>query len=210
MARSSCSRVFVVLASQVRARGDPRRLPRRRDAEARRPRRGDDARVLPPEARGGRASASSCRSSSSRPGSSSTSRACSRAAPHSCACPSSSPRCSWCAACRRSSTGRSRSAGQLVAGGLLQATSLSLLVVAGQIGVDLGLIRPTNYVALVAAGLLSVIVFPARRAHAAARPRGRQLHRLQAMVPRRLGWREREINSAHRAIRAHNAMPPGF
>jgi mannitol-specific phosphotransferase system IIBC component len=30
----------------------------------------------------------------------------------------------------------------------------------GQIGVDLGLIRPTNYVALVAAGLLSVIVFP--------------------------------------------------
>ena len=51
-------------------------------------------------------------------------------------------------------------AGQLVAGGLLQATSLSIPVVAGQIGVDLGLIRPTNYVALVAAGLLSVIVFP--------------------------------------------------
>ena len=33
-------------------------------------------------------------------------------------------------------------------------------VVAGQIGVELGLIRPTNYVALVAAGLLSVIIFP--------------------------------------------------
>ena len=49
---------------------------------------------------------------------------------------------------------------QLLAGGLLQATSLSIPVVAGQIGVDLGLIRPTNYVALVAAGLLSVIVFP--------------------------------------------------
>jgi Kef-type K+ transport system membrane component KefB len=49
---------------------------------------------------------------------------------------------------------------QLVAGGLLQATSLSLPVVAGQIGVDLGLIRPTNYVALVAAGLLSVVIFP--------------------------------------------------
>lgn len=49
---------------------------------------------------------------------------------------------------------------QLVAGGLLQATSLSLLVVAGQLGVDLGLIRPVNYTALVAAGLLSVIVFP--------------------------------------------------
>jgi Kef-type K+ transport system membrane component KefB len=49
---------------------------------------------------------------------------------------------------------------QLIAAGLLQATSLSIPVVAGQIGVDLGLIRPTNYVALVAAGLLSVIVFP--------------------------------------------------
>jgi Kef-type K+ transport system membrane component KefB len=51
-------------------------------------------------------------------------------------------------------------AGQLVAGGLLQATSLSIPIVAGQIGVDLGLIRPTNYVALVAAGLLSVLIFP--------------------------------------------------
>jgi Kef-type K+ transport system membrane component KefB len=49
---------------------------------------------------------------------------------------------------------------QLVVGGLLQATSLSIPVVAGQIGVDLGLIRPTNYVALVTAGLISVIVFP--------------------------------------------------
>lgn len=49
---------------------------------------------------------------------------------------------------------------QLVAGGLLQATSLSIPVVAGQIGVSLGLIRPVNYVALVAAGLLSVVVFP--------------------------------------------------
>ena len=49
---------------------------------------------------------------------------------------------------------------QLLAAGLLQATSLSIPVVAGQIGVDLGLIVPTNYVALVAAGLISVIVFP--------------------------------------------------
>ena len=49
---------------------------------------------------------------------------------------------------------------QLVAAGLLQATSLSIPIVAGQIGVDLGLIRPINYVALVAAGLLSVIIFP--------------------------------------------------
>lgn len=49
---------------------------------------------------------------------------------------------------------------QVAAAGLLQATSLSIPVVAGQIGVELGLITPTNYVALVAAGLISVIVFP--------------------------------------------------
>src|SRR5947199_3666334 len=49
---------------------------------------------------------------------------------------------------------------QLFAAGLLQATSLSIPVVAGQIGVDLGLIRPQNYVALVTAGLLSVVIFP--------------------------------------------------
>jgi Kef-type K+ transport system membrane component KefB len=49
---------------------------------------------------------------------------------------------------------------QVVTAGLLQATSLSIPVVGGSIGVTLGLIRPENYVALVAAGLLSVIVFP--------------------------------------------------
>jgi Kef-type K+ transport system membrane component KefB len=49
---------------------------------------------------------------------------------------------------------------QLFAAGLLQATSLSLLVVAGRIGVDLSLIRPANYTALVAAGLISVVVLP--------------------------------------------------
>jgi hypothetical protein len=34
------------------------------------------------------------------------------------------------------------------------------LVVAGQIGVQLDLIRPAAYAALVAAGLLSVLLFP--------------------------------------------------
>jgi Kef-type K+ transport system membrane component KefB len=48
---------------------------------------------------------------------------------------------------------------QALAAALLQATSLSFLVVAGQIGVDLGLIRPAAYAALVAAGLLSVVLF---------------------------------------------------
>ena len=43
---------------------------------------------------------------------------------------------------------------------MLQATSLSIPIVAGGIGVNLGLVRPANYVALVAAGLLSVVIFP--------------------------------------------------
>ena len=50
--------------------------------------------------------------------------------------------------------------GQIVGAGLLQATSLSIPVVAGQIGLSLGLISAQSYVALVAAGLLSVVVFP--------------------------------------------------
>src|SRR6266567_454316 len=49
---------------------------------------------------------------------------------------------------------------QTLAAALLQATSLSFLVVAGQIGVQLDLIRPVAYAALVAAGLLSVLLFP--------------------------------------------------
>jgi Kef-type K+ transport system membrane component KefB len=49
---------------------------------------------------------------------------------------------------------------ETAAAALLQATSLSFLVVAGQIGVQLDLIRPPTYAALVAAGLLSVLLFP--------------------------------------------------
>jgi Kef-type K+ transport system membrane component KefB len=49
---------------------------------------------------------------------------------------------------------------QTFAAALLQATSLSILVVAGQIGVQLDLLRPAVYAALVAAGLLSVLLFP--------------------------------------------------
>ncbi len=49
---------------------------------------------------------------------------------------------------------------QTLAAALLQATSLSFLVVAGQIGVQLDLLRPAVYTALVAAGLLSVLLFP--------------------------------------------------
>jgi Kef-type K+ transport system membrane component KefB len=50
---------------------------------------------------------------------------------------------------------------ELAAAGLLQATSLSIPVVAGSIGVRLGLMTASNYAALVAAGVLSVLLFPA-------------------------------------------------
>jgi Kef-type K+ transport system membrane component KefB len=44
--------------------------------------------------------------------------------------------------------------------GLLGATTLTFLVAAEQIGTDLGLITPANGAALIAAGLLSVLLFP--------------------------------------------------
>lgn len=50
---------------------------------------------------------------------------------------------------------------EVVAAGLFQATTLSLPVVGGTIGVTLGLMRPATYAALVAAALVSVIVLPA-------------------------------------------------
>jgi Kef-type K+ transport system membrane component KefB len=49
---------------------------------------------------------------------------------------------------------------RVAAAGLLQATSLSFIVVAGQIGVELDLLRPGVYAAFVAAGLGSVLLFP--------------------------------------------------
>jgi Kef-type K+ transport system membrane component KefB len=50
---------------------------------------------------------------------------------------------------------------QVVAAGLLQATSLSFIVVATEIGVNIGELRPINAASLVAAGMLSVLIFPA-------------------------------------------------
>jgi Kef-type K+ transport system membrane component KefB len=47
-----------------------------------------------------------------------------------------------------------------VVAGLLQATSLGFFVVAGQLGMDLGLISEGTGAALIAAGLLSVLMFP--------------------------------------------------
>ena len=55
---------------------------------------------------------------------------------------------------------RTASPPEIAAAGLLQATSLGFIVVAGQIGVDLDLIRESTWAAMVAAGLLSVLLFP--------------------------------------------------
>src|ERR671934_113251 len=48
----------------------------------------------------------------------------------------------------------------IAAAGLLQATSLGFIVVASEIGMDLGLITKGTGAAFVAAGLVSVLVFP--------------------------------------------------
>jgi Kef-type K+ transport system membrane component KefB len=56
------------------------------------------------------------------------------------------------------SAGLSRA--EVMASGLLQATSLPVIVAATTIGLKLDAIRPANAAALVAAGLLSVVVFP--------------------------------------------------
>jgi hypothetical protein len=48
-----------------------------------------------------------------------------------------------------------------IAAGLLQATSLPFIVTAAAIGVDVGTVSPTTAAALVCAGLLSVLIFPA-------------------------------------------------
>ena len=50
---------------------------------------------------------------------------------------------------------------QVVAAGLMQATSLSFIVVATEIGVTIGELRPINAASMVAAGMLSVLIFPA-------------------------------------------------
>lgn len=47
-----------------------------------------------------------------------------------------------------------------LAAGLLQATSLSFIVAAAQIGMELGMLSEASGAALIAAGLLSVLIFP--------------------------------------------------
>jgi Kef-type K+ transport system membrane component KefB len=49
---------------------------------------------------------------------------------------------------------------QVLAAAFMQATSLSFIVVATEIGVTIGEIRPVNAASFVAAGMLSVLIFP--------------------------------------------------
>ena len=67
----------------------------------------------------------------------------------------------------RRSLGRTGS----LAAGLLQATSLPFLVTAAQIGTETGRLSATTAAALVFAGLLSVLVFPAAALGVLSRPR---------------------------------------
>jgi Kef-type K+ transport system membrane component KefB len=50
---------------------------------------------------------------------------------------------------------------EVVASALMQSTSLSFIVVATTLGVSIGEVRPINAASLVAAGMLSVLLFPA-------------------------------------------------
>jgi hypothetical protein len=54
--------------------------------------------------------------------------------------------------------------------GLLQATTLTFVIVATEIGLETGKLTPATAAALVAAGLLSAALFPAPAARLLARP----------------------------------------
>jgi hypothetical protein len=73
--------------------------------------------------------------------------------------------------------GRRRAA----AGGLLQATTLTFVIVATEIGVETGRLTTTTSAALVAAGLLSAALFPAGAARLLA-GRGPRKRRVPARL----------------------------
>jgi Kef-type K+ transport system membrane component KefB len=77
---------------------------------------------------------------------------------------------------------RTMGARRAYAAGLLQATSFSFVIVATQIGLDLGVMVPATATALVGAGLVSVVIFPAvafalleKEAQAGRRPESSRL-----------------------------------
>jgi len=70
-----------------------------------------------------------------------------------------------------------------VAGGLLQATTLTFVIVATEIGVETGKVTPAAAAALVTAGLLSAALFPAAAARLLAPPSSPALRRRRARGP---------------------------
>jgi Kef-type K+ transport system membrane component KefB len=70
-----------------------------------------------------------------------------------------------------------------VIAGLLQATSLPFIVAATQIGVSLGVVTKASAAGLIAAGLLSVIIFPATGLSLLRRGRPRQPDKDEAPTP---------------------------
>jgi Kef-type K+ transport system membrane component KefB len=70
---------------------------------------------------------------------------------------------------------------QIVAAGLLQSTTLSMVVIAAQVGVELGTIDAGTSAALLSAGILTVVIFPPIALHL--------LGREQDLHP---GWEEDE------------------
>ena len=109
---------------------------------------------------------------------------------------SSSPRCWSSAGSRRCSTARLLGARRPAIAGLLQATSLPFIVAATAIGLDLELIGGAEAAALIAAGLLSVLIFPLAGLDPARRWRSVSARR------RRAG------RSAATAARRRRARPP--
>jgi Kef-type K+ transport system membrane component KefB len=64
----------------------------------------------------------------------------------------------------------------VAAGGLLQATTLTFVIVATEIGLETGKLSPSTSAALVAAGLLSAALFPAGATRLLGRHSGRDDH----------------------------------
>jgi predicted naringenin-chalcone synthase len=75
--------------------------------------------------------------------------------------------------------GRRRAA----AGGLLQATTLTFVIVATEIGIETGRLTTTTSAALIAAGLLSAALFPAGAARVLVGGRRQERHDERRAVP---------------------------
>ena len=98
---------------------------------------------------------------------------------------------------------------------LLQSTSLPFIVAATAIGLDLGVIDPATSAALIAAGLLSVVIFPAAglallRSSSRARPCGRWPSNDSSRCSLGLSARHRQSSEASARFTVRVAYPSAF